>query len=145
MWNPLNLINTVVDGVKTYATNKQELKREAQAQKVSLIQSKDSHNHSWEIAALSGEGGDVFFIRIGLFILVNVGIVITVVNPAAGVAIWKALTLVPNWIIGLNVSMAGWAYGNAPVKAVAAGLIGSVLKFPGKQGSQVNKDNKENS
>ena len=61
--------------------------------------------------------------------MINAGILITLFKPELGSEIWEAYSLVPNWIVGLQVTIFGWAFGSTPVKNAAAGLVGSKLKF----------------
>ena len=61
--------------------------------------------------------------------MINAGILVTLFDPLAGEAIWSAYATVPNWIVGLQVTIFGWAFGSTPVKNAAAGLVGSKLKF----------------
>ena len=120
-----SLINTGLSLFKA----KGERKLAAEVLRTDLIKGKESHNHSWEIAALEGEGWELSLIRTLSFLVINAGIIITLVKPEIGTEIWTAYALVPNWIVGLQVTIFGWAFGSTPVKNAAAGLIGSKLKF----------------
>ncbi len=111
-------------------TAREDRKDKAHARRTQLIESKESHNHSWELAALEGDGWEIGLIRMGIYLEISTAVIVTVVSPEHGTKIWAALALIPEWIIGLHLTIAGWGFGSTPVKNVAAGLIGSVIKFP---------------
>jgi|TARA_R100000789_G_scaffold100463_1_gene110812 hypothetical protein len=111
-------------------TRRAEIQDAAHARKTDLIKGKDSHNHSWEMASLKGDTIECILIRLGVYIEVAAGVIITIIDPQKGVEIWAALDLVPAWITGIHITIAGWGFGSQPLKAVGAGLVGSILKFP---------------
>ena len=125
----LAIPGTIVNSGLSLMKAKGDRKQAAEELRTSLIKGKDSHNHSWEIAALEGEGWELSLIRILSFLVINAGILITLFKPELGSEIWEAYSLVPNWIVGLQVTIFGWAFGSTPVKNAAAGLVGSKLKF----------------
>jgi hypothetical protein len=127
--NPLNIVGSLIDGVVGVVNQRSQRKQLANTQRNNLIQSKETHNHSWEIAALEGEGWELPLIRMAAFIEVTLGSVITVYDPTQGAELWAALTLVPTWVIGCKVTIFGWAFGSTPIKNAAAGLVGSVINF----------------
>lgn len=67
------------------------------------------------------------------FIEVTLGTAITVYDPTQGELLRASLVLVPSWVIGLKVTVFGYAFGSTPVKNVAVGLVGGVIKFPKKE------------
>tara|TARA_Y100000034_G_C6802129_1_gene359856 strand:+ start:131 stop:562 length:432 start_codon:yes stop_codon:yes gene_type:complete len=114
-------------------TRRAEIQDAAHARKTDLIKSADSHNHSWEMASLKGDTIECILIRLGVYLEVAAGVVITIIDPERGLAIWAALDLVPTWITGIHITIAGWGFGSQPLKAVGAGLVGSILQSPKKQ------------
>lgn len=128
----LPIVSELIQGGVKLLTRRSERKEAAATQRTSLISAKDSHNHSWEIAALEGEGYELPLIRMIAFLEVTIGTAITVYDPAIGSAVWASLALVPPWVIGLKVTIFGWAFGSTPIKNAAAGLVGSVVNFPKK-------------
>lgn len=124
------ILSEVIKGGVELLKGRSERKQSATTQRNELIKAKDSHNHTWEIAALEGEGYELPLIRMVAFLEVTIGTAITVMDPDLGAAIWASLALVPTWVIGLKVTVFGWAFGSTPIKNVAAGLVGSVVKFP---------------
>lgn len=124
------ILGTITNGLFGWIKQRGERKAAAQQQKVDLIKSKDSHNHSWEIAALEGEGWELGVIRMAAFTEVTLGTFISIYDPTYSREMWAALAEVPNWVIGLKVTIFGWAFASTPVKNAAAGLVGSVVTFP---------------
>jgi len=106
-------------GVKMF-TARSERKAEANRLKTNLLASQASHNHNWEIAALEGEGFEVKAIRLIAFLEVTLGTAISVYDPEQGAALWASLAMVPAWVIGLKVTIFGWAFGSTPIKHAAA-------------------------
>lgn len=123
------VVTAVFTAATSIWTNHQNKKNAISERTTDLIKSKDSHNHTWELASLAGEGFELKVIRLIAFIEVTLGTVITVYDPTVGTAIWTALATVPGWVIGLKVTIYGWAFGSTPIKNAAAGLVGGVIKF----------------
>jgi len=126
------IISAIVGSVTKLWTNHQNSKDALSERTTDLIKSKESHNHTWELAALAGEGFELKVIRLIAFIEVTLGTAISVVSPEYGAELWTSLALVPGWVIGLKVTIFGWAFGSTPIKNAAAGLVGGVIKFKDK-------------
>lgn len=131
--NPFSIIGEITKGVVSVIKGRSDRKDNANRRRSELLESKESHNHSWEIAALEGEGYELPIIRLIAFIEVTLGTAITVYDPEQGAELWLSLAMVPAWVIGLKVTIFGWAFGSTPIKNAAAGLVGSVLQFPKKE------------
>jgi len=137
MWNPLSAIKSVASVVETISTNRTK----AKLRKGELLDSKDERNHSWEIAALSGEGWEEPIIRLAIYIEVLYLVIIAIQDPAYATEVYIAINPkfdadgvqiggIPAFVIGLHLTIAGWGFASQPIKAVGAGLVGSVLNFP---------------
>ena len=128
------LLSDLIKGGFSFLNRRSERKQVAETLRNQLIASKDSHNHSWELAALQDEGWELLLIRLAAYLEVTVPVLITVLDPTLGTVVWQALTMVPSWVIGLKVTVFGWAFGSTPIKNAAAGLVGSVIQFPKEGG-----------
>jgi hypothetical protein len=129
------LVKPVTAAVQSYQeakVAKKKIRAAVQQRREELAGDVSQRNHTWELAALEGDSWEVQVIRSSGYLMLAVPIVYTCIDPNAGEEIWQALTIVPGWVIGLLVTIYGWAYGSAPVKNAAAGLVGGALKFPKK-------------
>ena len=116
------------------------LKLAVENNRARLAEGSESHNHTWEMAALQGEGWELRLIRLLAYFEIAVPEIVSVVSPQTGAAIWEALQIVPDWIIGLHVSIYGWAFASTPIKNAAAGLVGSSIKFPKREREETKEE-----
>lgn len=123
----LNPLNSILKPLVGAYNKRQEIKDNAHARRTDLINSTEDRNHTWELAALEGESWELGVIRMGIYLEVSVAVLITVIDPAKGAEIWEALATVPEWIIGLHLTIAGWGFGSTPIKNAAAGMVGMVI------------------
>ena len=106
-----------------------------------LIDATKSRNHTWELAALAGDGWEEPFIRLAIYFEVLYLVIIAIYDPIMASGVYAAINPVyneigeqtsglPAWVIGLHMTIAGWGFGSQPIKAIGAGLVGSALAFP---------------
>lgn len=135
-WNPITaVVEAASRGYASYQERKtkvEEVKNAVDQRRVDLLKSEGGWGHTWELAALAGDSWECALIRFGIYLEVSAGIIITVVNPEQGARVWESMLLVPDWILGIHLTIAGWGFGSQPLKATAAGLVGSVFKFEKK-------------
>lgn len=115
-------------GKKAEAIHETEMA--VQQRKTDLAKGEQSHNHTWELAALTGEDSGAKWARWFFIVFYTIPVVYTCFDPVEGTKIWKALEEVPNWIIGVVVTMTGWAFAAKSLQSVGAGMVGSVINFP---------------
>lgn len=112
---------------KQQATHNREMAVEQR--RTDLAKGEQSHNHSWELAALSDSDGGAKWARWFFIIFYTLPVVYTCIDPVEGTKIWKSLEEVPTWIIGVVVTMTGWAFAAKSLQGVGAGMIGSRITF----------------
>lgn len=131
--NPLNIVGEVISQGVGYFKDKQQAKHDrhmaVEQRKTDLAKGTQSHNHTWELEALREEGLDIVIARLYFIAFYSIPLAITVIKPSVGTAIWVSLNIVPAWVIGVIVTMTGWAFAAKPLQRVGAGLVGSKLKF----------------
>ena len=93
------------------------------AKRLDLIGSTDSNNHSWEIAALAGEGWELPLIRFMAYVEVTLCTLLAIYEPAKATELWLALSAIPEWLLGMKLTIFGWAFASTPIKAAAGGLV----------------------
>lgn len=121
MWTAIaGFFTAIVQGWTETRKAKQERKiAEINADK-ELAMSKAEQEHKWEMKALEKSS---MIARWFFNIFYTVPVIYTCINPEEGRKIWEALEVVPEWVIGVIVTMTGFAYGSAPAKKAGAFLI----------------------
>lgn len=88
-----------------------------------LASSEESHNHEWEMASLKNQDTSLRWCSFWLF---ATPILVTVIWPEKGAAIWTNLELVPQWFVTVFISMIGGIWGIVELKkAIPAILAGT--------------------
>ena len=112
----------------SWLAGKQELQKARQQQEVietqqrtKLISDARTNNHSWELAALSADR--MHSLRMLSFILFTFPILYTVYNPTAAQIMWDALAKVPDWVIGVQLSMTGFIWAAKPLSNLGAMIV----------------------
>ncbi len=91
-------------------------------QKSKLIADTRSNNHSWELAALAADR--LSTLRKLSFVLFTAPILYTVYDPEHAQRVWDALDTVPDWIIGVQLTMTGFIWAAKPLSNLGAMLAG---------------------
>ena len=142
--NPLfTLFKPLTDIGKQWMVNsaakgqaKHEKAMAIEQRKTDLIVGESSHNHSWELAALSDRDGGAKQARWFFIIFYTIPVVYTCIDPIGADDIWFSLGSVPNWIVGVIVTMTGWAFAAKPLQNVGAGMVGSTINFKRNNSSE---------
>jgi len=124
----LPLITALITPLVTAFTARATRKAAIETKKLDLIAATDSNNHSWEIAALDGEGWELPLIRMLAYVEVTLCTLIAVHSPADGADLWLSLEAIPEWLLGMKLTIFGWAFASTPIKNAAGGLVSSRLK-----------------
>lgn len=141
MWSLVTgLISEVIGGVRDRSKAKHERKMAVEKRKTDLAKGEQSHNHTWELAALQDEDGGAWLARWFFIVFYTLPVIYTCFDPNEGEAIWKALEEVPSWVIGVVVTMTGWAFAAKPLQNAGAGLVGTVIKVRSKKDSSESKE-----
>jgi len=88
-----------------------------------LALSEAEYNHQWEMESLKGNSQ---YLRIFCFVQFAVPLMISVVSPEHGAAIWTNLDLVPAWFVKVYIIMVGAIWGIHEFKQVAPSIIGEI-------------------
>lgn len=99
----------------------QEQKASEVRQRTALIQSETDNNHAWELAALSADR--LSSLRLASFWLYTGLLVLAIVAPDYAAKVWTALDSVPNWIIGVQMTMVGYIWAAKPIANLGAGIV----------------------
>lgn len=114
--------SSLINGVVSLFTARQAQKKAEIDNKARLLRDENSHNSSWEMAALSADR--LSLLRNCSFILFTAPVLYTVYDPAAAGAVWVSLDSVPDWIIGVQMAMTGFIWAAKPVANMGAAIIG---------------------
>ncbi|PJR07304.1 hypothetical protein, partial [Sinorhizobium meliloti] len=87
-------------------------------QRTNLILDAQSNNHSWELSALSADR--MHNLRMLSFWLFTAPVLYTVYNPIEAQFMWDALHRVPDWVIGVQLSMTGFIWAAKPLSNLGA-------------------------
>ena len=139
----MSIWSALIAPVANTITSLNENKTKVKLRKGELLDSRDERNHTWELAALAGDGWEEPIIRLAIYCEVLFLVVIAIVDPDYAKEVYTAINPVfsvsgnqiggiPPWITGLHLTIAGWGFGSQPIKAMGAGLVVSLIKFPGK-------------
>ena len=90
-------------------------------QRTRLLESKSSNNHAWELAALSADR--LSSLRLASFWLYTGLIIIALWSPEYASTVWKSLDAVPDWIIGVQMTMTGFIWASKPIANLGAGIV----------------------
>ncbi|WP_067586364.1 hypothetical protein [Endozoicomonas ascidiicola] len=127
----LNLFSSLITLGTNWLKGKQQLQKSKidqevaeSKQKTKLISDARTNNHSWELAALSADR--LASLRQFSFWLFTAPILYTVYDPEAAVSVWASLSTVPDWIIGVQLTMTGFIWAAKPLTNVGAMLAGKV-------------------
>ena len=122
------IVSAGIGLVTQWLKGRSELKQLEQAQKASevkqrtrLIVSEQTNNHAWELAALSVDR--LGSLRLASFVLYTGVLVLAVVSPEYAQQVWTALNGVPEWIIGVQMTMTGFIWAARPIANLGAGMI----------------------
>ncbi|WP_422444219.1 hypothetical protein [Endozoicomonas sp. ALB091] len=99
----------------------QEQKASEVRQRTALIQSQTNHNHAWELAALSADR--LSSLRLASFWLYTGLLLLAIVAPDYAATVWFALDRVPDWIIGVQMTMVGYIWAAKPIANLGAGIV----------------------
>ena len=102
-------------------------------QKSKLISDTMSNNHSWELAALAADR--LTILRQFSFWLFTAPIIYTVFSPEHAQRVWNALDAVPDWVIGVQLTMTGFIWASRPLSNLGAMLTSKRPSPPLKQKS----------
>lgn len=86
-----------------------------------LAQSTTDNNHNWEMQSIRDKDK---FLRVFSFSMFTAPILITVISPEHGAAIFKNLEGVPPWLVQTWVAINGAVWGIASLKNVVPQFIG---------------------
>ena len=131
----LTVLSALASPITQAYTARGERKAAIQKQRLSLIGDAESNNHNWEIAALEGEGYELPLIRLLAYIEISLCTYMAVYDPEAAKAIWIALAEMPEYIMGMKLTVFAWAFASTPIKSAAAGLVTGTTGNTGKTGN----------
>lgn len=95
--------------------NRREIRRAVAENKVRLAKDQQSHNHSWEMAALEGRDK---FLRRGSFLLLTAPLIWAGVDPVAAQGYFsEALGALPDWYVYTYSGMLAAIWGVSELKA----------------------------
>lgn len=99
----------------------QEQKASEVRQRTELIRSQSDNNHAWELAALSADR--LSLLRLASFWLYTGLLLLAIVAPDYAATVWFALDRVPDWIIGVQMTMVGYIWAAKPIANLGAGIV----------------------
>ncbi len=117
----LGLLTQWIKGRSDLQKLEQEQKASEVRQRTALIQSETDNNHAWELAALSADR--LSSLRLASFWLYTGLLVLAIVAPDYAATVWTALDSVPNWIIGVQMTMVGYIWAAKPIANLGAGIV----------------------
>ena len=101
---------------------KQKQKTAEIENKARLLGDRESNNSSWEMAALAADR--LAWLRMFSFWLFTAPVLYTVYDPEQAEAVWLALETVPDWVIGVQMSITGFIWAAKPISNLGAAIIG---------------------
>lgn len=124
MWSLL------IEPIKIWLTTRKE-KQQAKAQRdiavinnqARLASDEQSNNHDWEMANLADKDKGLRYIS---YSMISLPILITVLAPERGQAIFNNLELVPDWWVQIFIAINGGVWGIVELKRAAPALISAV-------------------
>lgn len=105
------------------AQAKAELEIAVTNNRARLARDKETNNHDWEMANLTDKDKGLRYISYSIFAL---PILVTVVYPSQGQAIFTNLEYVPDWWVKTFVSINGGVWGIIELKRAAPALISAI-------------------
>lgn len=132
----IELGKLLIGGVKTHFENRQKIKQAEVENRIRLVQSKQSHNQSWEIKSLSEAGWKddaLFFCWLGFFIYSGV-------DPAATKIIFDGWATAPAWFIEVSGWLIGSVIGVRALGSKLPSLISGIKGALGKNSGDTRPD-----
>ena len=119
----LALLTPLVAPIASAWSARGERKAAANTQRVALLSSKTQANHSWEIAALEGEGWELPIIRLMAYLELSLCMYTSIFQPQHAQEMWTAIGGIPEWLLGMKLTVFAYAFASSPIKSAAAGLV----------------------
>ena len=117
--------------VTQYIKNRGDIKKAEHSRDLAIInnqarlaETKESHNHQWEMESLKGNSKALRFM---CFVQFAIPLNIAVIFPEAGAEIWNNLDDVPAWFVQAYVIIVGSIWGISEFKSAAPQVIGAIM------------------
>lgn len=123
------LVSIVTESVSFFRERQQakhKLKMNVLSNKQQLAISKQSHNEHWEMASLESSDRLLRFISFSLFAL---PLIITVIQPEMGKAIFLNLESAPTWYVQTFIAINGGIWGIVELKHAAPAFIANIKQI----------------
>jgi len=118
--------------ITQWLTNRGEIAKAKQKRNLAVINNQarlasdeQSNNHEWEMASLADKDKGLRYVSYSIFAL---PIIITVIMPAQGQAIFTNLEFVPQWWVKTFIAINGGIWGIVELKNAAPQLINAIRK-----------------
>jgi len=121
-----SILSPIINGVSSYVTTGQEMKKAEQENRARLLRDKQSNNAEWEMAALTDKDKWLRRFSFGMF---AAPFFWALYDPTAVEQYFNvALSAMPEWYVQIFCSMCGAVWGLSALKNTAPALIGGVIK-----------------
>ena len=103
----------IIAAISSVITSWLSIKKAKNENTARLLESKESHNHAWEMESLTHNPASLRFFSFGLF---STPIIITVISPEHGAKIWANLEHVPDNFMTIFMIMIASIWGASEAK-----------------------------